>query len=89
VLRLRVKLTEVSVTDQFGNLHSRFGDVSESSRARPGVGRPSTADTRAQRVQQAEAGAVTEQKAGVEIISRRELQQCQPWQRAFAATTKS
>jgi hypothetical protein len=39
-------------------------------------------------VQQAEAGAVTEQKAGVEIISRRELQQCQPWQRAFASQHK-
>ena len=39
-------------------------------------------------MQQAEAGAVTEQKAGVEIISRRELQQCQPWQRAFASQHK-
>jgi predicted cupin superfamily sugar epimerase len=39
-------------------------------------------------VQQAEAGAVTEQKAGVEIISHRELQQCQPWQRAFASQHK-
>jgi hypothetical protein len=39
-------------------------------------------------VQQAKAGAATAQMAGVEIISRRELQQCQPWQRAFASQHK-
>jgi hypothetical protein len=39
-------------------------------------------------VQQAKAAAATAQMAGVEIISRRELQQCQPWQRAFASQHK-
>jgi hypothetical protein len=39
-------------------------------------------------VQQAKAGAVTEQMAGVEMISRRELQRCPQWQGAFASQHK-
>jgi hypothetical protein len=39
-------------------------------------------------VQQATEGVAPEQMTGVEIISRRELQQCPQWQRAFASQHK-
>jgi hypothetical protein len=39
-------------------------------------------------VQQAVKGAVAEQTTGVEIISRRELQQCPQWRRSFASQHK-
>jgi hypothetical protein len=39
-------------------------------------------------VQQAIEGTVTEQMTGVEIISRRELQQCAHWRRSFASQHK-
>jgi hypothetical protein len=39
-------------------------------------------------VQRAKEKAVTEQMAGVEIVSRRDLQQCPQWQRAFASQHK-